>query len=512
MAGTDYDNIYTQMEMDFDISNERIFEYIKSQLWIIDFQDIQYLTQNELPESRVKSIIDLLRIESTVNNIVLESELVKTIGKKNKIPFGTLAVVFHKQLIGLLMIEWEKNPVDSYHSNIIDINVAHVIVTGRGWFRTPIHTNNIKFNYIKNYLVINQTDINVLNSKNDLRTYNKNVNHYIHFTVLELKLKLCTDTKQMNAMCGVSDGSPNQACAVCKITTQQSNSDPCPHTRNVELKDYETTLAHGLSVTRLNKQLFPNISEISVKDSEGSKFLPISYILSKDFVPCGLHYRMGHSGRNYTALQTAIVGEAVMNSTQMKKLETLDKQKYEISREIQQRTQAIYLSESFIESYNNCVDDSTVNLNNNDNNDIDENDVTVVSNQLNQLNNNNNIDNLNNDDSNIDTNNKIVDQEIIDAINGSLEDLNSVFVKIENTINELHAQLCDNNNEYKEFHEIAKEAKIRELEYRPNEVLGIDAMRLPYVYKLFMPALEKMNPEAAKIAEYLFPFAMAFCI
>ena len=413
------------------------------------------------------------------------------------------------------MIEWGKNPVHSYHSNIIDTKVAYVTITGRGWFRTPIHTNNIRFNYINNYLVINQTDISVLNSNNGLRTYNKNINHYINFTVLELKLKLCTDTKQMNAMCGVSDGSPNQACAVCKISTQQSNSDPCPQTRNVELKDYETSIAHGLSVTRLDKDLFPNISEISVKDSEGSKFLPISYILSKDFVPCGLHYRMGNGGRNYDALQTAIVGEKVMNSNQMKKLATLDKQKYEILREIQQRTQALYLSEPFSESNNNYFDDSTLDSNNsndlsnnNYNNDIDDTDVTVVSNQLNQLNqlnNNNNNDNENNDHNNIDITNEITDQDIINAINGSVQDLNNTFIKIENTINQLHEQLCDNNDKYKEFHEIVQEAKIRELEYRPNEVLGIDAMRLPYVYELFMPMLTRMNPQAANIAKYLFP-------
>ena len=95
--------------------------------------------------------------------------------------------------------------------------------------------------------------------------------------------------------------------------------------------------------------------------------------------------------------------------------------------------------------------------------------------------------------------------EILEAMNGSINDLKKIQKDIEQEILRIETEL-NKHIRFKEWHQLTNEAGIKEIEYRENEILGVDAMKLPDVYEVFLPALKKVNPKAAEIAQYLFPF------
>ena len=606
----------------YDISNERIFKWLKHIFWVVEFDKIQQLSNDEYTDFTINNPIDILHYKSNIINIALDVDLVNVIQDTLEEPEGQLLVINDGKIVGMLLVEWKHKPVVKY-SHHSDIQFIDARITGKGQFYQQIKTSNIKMETFEGFRIICEDDRSILQATEEQRYYQKNRNHLISFVVNELWMKHAMDLKQINASLGLADGGNVQSCVTCVMRRKTQNQHPTPQTRNIKIRKLERMIALASNAPRLDNNLFPRAVPRGFTAYEGMKYLSITNMHPKDYIPPTVHMKMGNAGRNFACLKEAIVGKKIMNSQEMKKLHLLQTQLYAIKAEIKQRQQFTYLSEQYFEfkEKNNPIDtdndsiftddeDFEINVQENDN-DIDivlqgnnnnnnnnspiqhENDNniqldTIDNNNDLQLNENNNINELdlidNHNDlhlNNIDNNNdlqlnennnineldlnannninniqlkendntngiqsneidnisvfssssssstssdeeqdesmdedineqnelglKYSNDQILDAMNGTIDDLQKIQKNIIKEINKTKKEL-NKHIEYKEWHELTKEAKIKEIEYRDNEILGVDAMKLPDKYETFLPALRKACPEAARIAEYLFPF------
>ena len=379
----------------YDIENERIFEWIKDIFWIIDFNRIKTLSNNVYDNCNINNSTNFLCHNCDIDIIAIDTNFMNIVESNQNEPEAQLLIIDNNKIIGMIFIEWPKDSEIS--TSDTGVSYIDIRITARGWFYQHINMSNVRIELIDQIQVVRQTDSKHLEARNEPRYYKKNCVHSISFIANEILIKHAMDLKQANASLGLAEGGNNQSCVTCVISKNIQNQYPTPQTRNIKIRSTARMIALAASAPRLDKKMFPRIRRRGFTAHEGMKYMAITNMHPKDYIPPTVHMKMGNAGRNFSHLKEAIVGKKIMNSNEMKKLHLLQTQLYAILAEIEQRDQFIYLSEQYSGFNQLNVNNNNLQINNENNNNLSSDNE-----------NNNNLSSDNENNNNLLSNNKVI--------------------------------------------------------------------------------------------------------
>ena len=316
-----------------ETKNKHIIDHIPDTIIAVNFTDIENVNKNKIHwvYTGDKHMEHWLSYKHQNEPLVIPINVVKqceyTIGKKCEC---CLFIEHLNKLHGVVLISWQLD------SNFFSENVIYGDVIGhiwaRGLFDQPIDLTNASYKVNNVYKQFNRVSDSYLKKQPQPTPYLPQLKFNCGFVVHELKSGYIGDLKEIQHVCGISSGNPNNPCHCCYIHRNEilkpinalNNSAAArEHESNIELLDKTVRKIPGVEK-----------GSNSYVDSLGMSHAPLFEGTPGIVQYPGVHMGSGDNGRTWFACKYLVVCDKNIDSKLVTTWKDLEIKVYDIEREL----------------------------------------------------------------------------------------------------------------------------------------------------------------------------------